>query len=90
MRDVKKLWKKLADGKDIELENPRESGDTLVNILYKGNLLFTPRISHGKKDVDLLLLMRDYKLNKEEMLNFINCPFSTDDWIDRLKEKKLI
>ena len=90
-KEVKDLWSKLSEHKDIELKNFRETKHTLIDVFYKGKLILMPlKISHGKKEIIIELLMRDYKLDKTKMRNLMSCSFSTEQWIDKLKEKKYI
>jgi len=89
-RNIKRLWSKLEAGKDIIVNPPRESGDTLTEIYYKNKLILTSKCSHGGGDAPMELLMKDFKLDKQNLLNFVNCPLSADGWIDKLKKKGYI
>ena len=92
-KNIKSLWNKIAKHKDITIET-RKSGDLLAQITYKNKVIAYPRVSYGGgqkiKDCILPLLMKDFKLPKQDLLNFIRCPFSTEDWIQKLKNKDLI
>lgn len=73
-----------------------EEHDHIILRLYdkadKPTKIFT-KISHGKSEYGdplISLVARELNLKKNELLEFINCHISQDDYYRILKEKKIL
>src|SRR5258708_28542799 len=69
----------------------RDSGDKICWFYYKGKKIVKTMRSHGSGDLPCPDKIRQQlKVNEDQMRGLINCPFTLENYIDLLKEKKLI
>jgi hypothetical protein len=68
----------------------RNSGDRLAWFEYNGQTVVRTKRSHGNKEQPGNLIRQQLKVNERQMAGLIKCDLSLEDYIEILKDKKVI
>lgn len=72
----------------------KEGDHKYLEFWYEKRLILQTKVSHGSKtDLDNYLIgqmSRQCKLNKNQFINLAKCPMSEEEYIELLKNQKLI
>ena len=68
----------------------RNSGDRLAWFEYGGKVIVRTKRSHGNKDLPENLIRQQLKVNERQFSSLISCDVSLDDYVEILKQKRLI
>ncbi|MGB6431502.1 MAG: hypothetical protein WBF06_13025 [Candidatus Acidiferrales bacterium] len=68
----------------------RNSGDRLAWFEYGGQTVVRTKRSQGNKEQPGNLIRQQLKLNEKQLAGLIRCDVSLDDYIEILKNKKII
>jgi hypothetical protein len=68
----------------------RNSGDRLAWFEYNGQTVVRTKLSHGNKEQPGSMIRQQLKLNDKQLAGLIKCDVSLDDYIQILKNKRII
>jgi hypothetical protein len=68
----------------------RNSGDRLAWFEYNGQTVVRTKRSHGNKEQPGNLIRQQLKVNEKQFAGLIQCSVSREQYIQILKEKKII
>lgn len=68
----------------------RNSGDRLAWFEYEGQIVVRTKRSHGNKEQPGNMIRQQLKLNEKQLAGLIKCDVSLEDYIQILKNKKVI
>ncbi len=69
----------------------RDTGDTHAKFYHNGKMVLVTKISHGSGDMPCANEFRQQlKLNEDQMIDAIRCPFRYEDYVETLKQKRII
>jgi hypothetical protein len=68
----------------------RDSGDRLAWFVYEGKTITRTKRSHGRGDLPAHLIRQQLKVNEQQFSGLIDCSLSRDNYIDILRERRLI
>jgi hypothetical protein len=71
----------------------REGKDTNYSLYYEGTFILWTKLSQGEGDISGKIphkIRSQMKLCPQQFQKALDCPFGYDDYIQKLKDKKLI
>ncbi|MBC6401434.1 MAG: hypothetical protein GDA37_10590 [Ekhidna sp.] len=87
--DSKKAYKNLKK-KGFEDSKNHSNDHKYLEFHHNGKMILYIKLSHGsKKDLNDNLIKKmsvQCKLSKQDFINLGNCPLSTEEYIEKLKE----
>ncbi len=84
-----KAYKNLKK-KGFEDSTDHSNDHKYLEFHYNGKMILYTKLSHGsKKDLDNYLIKQmstQCKLSKQDFADLVNCPLSTEKYVEKLKE----